>query len=67
MEYKRGELSGKILGILTIVGLALGAYFLSPVITGNTVVSVNQTTSNWVGAVLLVLGLAGAYAYWKKK
>lgn len=49
----------------TIVVLA-GLFFLSSNITGN-VIGLNQTSSNWIGVGLFVVGLLGAFVYFRKR
>ncbi len=62
MRYKKGNATTKTLIVLTIIGLVLGAFFLSPILTGSAVADLNQTTSTWVGGLLLVLAIFGIYA-----
>ena len=47
------------------IGIATGVFFLSPNLTGNIIGNLNQTSSNWIGVVLSVIGLIGAFAYFK--
>ena len=49
-----------------IIGIIGGIFFLSSNITGN-VIGLNQTSSNWIGGVLFLIGLVGAFAYFKKR
>ena len=64
-KKKRRDLGNKLMSIITIVGLGAGIFFLSPIITGNVVGSLNQNSSNIIGAVLLVIGLIGVYMWTK--
>ena len=66
MKSKRGNPTTITLSILTVIGLVLGLFFLSPILTGSAVANLNQTTSSWVGLVLLVLAVIGAYTLLKK-
>jgi hypothetical protein len=49
-----------------IIGIVVGIFFLSSNITGNVIGSLNQTSSNWIGIILFVIGLIGAFAYFRK-
>ncbi len=51
---------------LIIVGLLGGTLFLSSNITGN-VIGLSQTSTNWIGGVLFLIGLVGAFAYFKRR
>ena len=53
--------------VLAIGGILGGLFFLSPNITGNTISNINQSLSNVLGAVLLVVGLVGVFFWVKKK
>lgn len=50
-----------------IVGVLAGIFFLSPNATGNVIGILNKTSSNWIGGVLFLIGLVGAFAYFKRK
>jgi hypothetical protein len=50
-----------------IVGFLGAIFFLSPNLTGNVIGSLNQTSSNWVGAVFFIVGLVGAFIYFRKR
>lgn len=65
-KRKKGkDLGDKLMSIIAIVGLGAGIFFLSPIITGNVIGSLNQNNSNIIGAVLLAVGLIGVYM-WRK-
>lgn len=49
-----------------IIGFVGAIIFLSSNLTGN-VIGLNETTSNWIGGVLFVIGLVGAFAYFRGK
>lgn len=61
--HKRKEVKN-ILGIVGILILFLGLFFLSPNITGSVVGNSSQN-NNWIGGILFVLGLVGVY-FWRK-
>lgn len=70
LRSKQGQ-KGKTLeqAIAVIAGISfVGALvFLSSSLTGNVIGSLNQTSSNWIGGVLFIIGLVGAFAYFKKR
>jgi hypothetical protein len=51
---------------MAIIGILGGIFFLSSNITGN-VIGLNQTSSNWIGIVLFIIGIIGAFAYFKRR
>lgn len=51
---------------LIILSFLVSLFFLSSNITGNVVGNLTNSTSNWIGAVLLVIGLVGVYFRVKK-
>jgi len=55
------------LGIFFIVSAILGAFFLSGNLTGLTIFNLNQGSTNWVGASLLLVGIAGSFLLLKNK
>jgi len=71
LEHSRSKASGKTLehtlGIITGIGSIAGLFFLSSNITGNVIGSLNQTSSNWIGGILFILGLVGTFAYFRKR
>ena len=57
---------------LAIVGAFIGLIgsilFLSSNLTGNVIgSSLSQTSTNWIGGALFVIGLIGAFVYFKRK
>jgi hypothetical protein len=50
-----------------IVGILGGIFLLSSGITGNVIGSLNQTSSNWIGGALFLVGLLGAFLYFRKR
>lgn len=50
-----------------IIGIIAGIFFLSGNLTGNVIGSLNQTSSNWIGGALFIIGLAGAVMFFRRK
>jgi hypothetical protein len=50
----------------SIIGFLGSLFFLSPNLTGN-IVGLNQTTSNFTGSILFIVGLIGVFAYFRVK
>jgi LPXTG-motif cell wall-anchored protein len=50
---------------LAIAGILAGIFFLSPNITGNAIANMTNSTTNFIGAGLLLVGLA-AGVFWVK-
>lgn len=63
-ENQRRDLEGKVSGIIGVVGLGLSLFFLSG-ITGNVIGS--PSTSNILGVALFIIGIVGAFFYFRKK
>lgn len=69
-DYRfKKKLSGleKTSGIVSILSSIGGLFFLSSNITGNVISSLNTSTSNIIGAVLLLIGLVGAFFWFKNR
>ncbi len=73
-KVARGEWHGLGTGLedkaavaAAVVGLIGGVFFLSSNITGNVIGNLNQTATNGLGVVLFIIGLVGAFAYFKRK
>jgi len=61
----KGDLEGSITSTTTaIIGLVGGAFFISSNVTGN-VIGLSNTTSSWIGGVLILIGLV-ALGFWIK-
>lgn len=58
---RTSNLETKAFAAASIIGIFGGLFFLSSNITGNVVGSLTNSTSNIVGAVLLVLGIIGSF------
>jgi len=52
--------------VTALVGIVLSIFFLSSNITGN-VIGLNQISSNWIGGILFLIGLVGAFTYFKRR
>ena len=61
-----GKLEHKLSGIIAIASLGLSIFFLLPTLTGNTIGNLNPTFSNWIGGVLFISGLIGAFLALRK-
>lgn len=61
------SLNSASLVIITFIGLIAGLLFLSSNITGNTISNMTNSTSNIIGAVLLVIGLVAGYFWIRNK
>jgi hypothetical protein len=51
----------------SIIGLLGGLFFLSSNLTGNVIGNMTNSTSNWIGGVLFLVGIIGAFIYFKNK
>jgi len=62
-------LEGKVAGIAVSILLVTSIFFLSAnlTVTGNVITSLNKATTNWIGGILFVIGLIGAFYYFRKK
>lgn len=63
---KKRSLEQKVTSVISIGSLVISIFFLSSSLTGN-VIGLNQTSSNWIGAGLFVIGLIGAFAFFKRR
>ena len=66
-KSERKKLGGleKTTVVASIIGLIGGLFFLSSNLTGNVISNLNQTSSNWMGVILLVIGLIAGF-FWLK-
>jgi len=53
-------------GMLSILGIFVGIFFLSNNVTGN-VVGLSNTTSSWIGGILILIGLVAGFFYVKNR
>ncbi len=67
---ERGEkhkgLENRIVSVIAITSLAVSLFFLSPNITGNAVGSIETSSSNIIGLIFFVLGIAG-FVFFKRR
>lgn len=56
IKTERSKLERSVLEIIGIVSLAGGILFLSPNLTGNAIANINNSTSSFLGAGLLIIG-----------
>lgn len=63
-EHHDYSASNGLSGMLSIVGIFVGIFFLSNSITGN-VIGLSNTTSSWIGGVLILIGLI-SLGFWIK-
>ena len=66
MHGKRRGLPS-VFSIIGIVSILAGLIFLSSNITGNVIGNMANSTSNWVGGVLFIIGLIGTFFYFRKR
>ncbi len=67
MFVKKKGLERKILVVSVALGLIGLLILISSNITGNVVSNLNQTSSNWIGGVLFIIGLIGIFTYLRRK
>ncbi|MBM3230425.1 DUF1275 domain-containing protein [Candidatus Pacearchaeota archaeon] len=56
----------RIMGFVGLGGVILSILFFSSNMTGN-VIGLNQTSTNWIGGILFLVGLIGVLAYFRKR
>lgn len=66
LKAKPGKLE-TVTATASVIGFIGSFIFLSTNITGNAISDFNQTSSNWIGAALFIIGLIGAFAYFRKR
>ena len=64
-RMKRSGLE-KTAATASIVGILIGIFFLSPNLTGNVVGNLNQTSTNFIGVTLLLIGAIAGFSWFKK-
>jgi len=57
----------KTLETLILICLGASILLLSSNFTGNVISNLNQKSSNWIGGILFIIGLIGAFVYFKRK
>jgi len=61
-----GGLENKTMLVVSLLGVVVSIFFLSPNLTGNVVGSLSKSGSNVFGIIMFVLGLLGIYVSFKK-
>lgn len=61
------DLTSKLSAIIGITGIGAGLFFLSNNITGNVIGNLTIQSSNIIGLSAFLIGLIGAFFYFKKK
>jgi hypothetical protein len=64
---RKNNLENRLGSTTAIIGLTLATFFLSSNITGNAVANLNQPSLNFIGTGLFLVGLVGAFMYFRKK
>lgn len=64
-EFRRNNLEYRLSAIIGITGLLGSLFFLVSNLTGN-MIGISQSTSNFIGIILFLVGLTGAFSYFKK-
>jgi hypothetical protein len=52
---------------IAVISLIVGIFFLSPNLTGNVIGNITNSTSNIIGAVLLLVGIVGAFFWFRNR
>lgn len=60
---KRGRKLETAAVATAIIGILGGIFFISYNITGNVIGSLSQVSSNWIGGILFLIGIIGAFVY----
>ena len=61
------NLTARLSSIIAIAGIFGGLFFFSNTLTGNVIANVTNSTSNFLGVGLLVIGLVSGFVWVKKK
>lgn len=61
------NLTQELSGIMNLVGIIVGIFFLSSNFTGNVIGNLTNSTSNILGAGLLVVGLIGGFSWLRSR
>jgi len=67
--HKKGKQNKNLesAAVTSIIGIIGGIFFLSPNLTGNVIGNMTNSTSNIIGAVLLVIGLIGSFFWFRSR
>jgi hypothetical protein len=66
-DLKEDRLKKRRTATVAIISLIGGLFFLSTNITGNVIGNMTNSTSNIIGAVLLIIGLVGGFFWMRSK
>jgi len=66
IEGRSGLETASSLSVM-IIGIVSGIFFLSSNITGNVIGASNTITSNIIGVILILIGIVGAFFWFRKK
>jgi len=61
------SLEQRVSAFIGIAGIGASLFFLGSSVTGNAIGNLNTTSGNWIGIVLLLIGIVGAFWYFHKK
>ena len=64
--FKEG-LESKVGAFIGISGILASIFFLSSNLTGNVISNMTNLTSNLIGGILFIIGIAGAFFYFRKR
>ncbi|MEK6928299.1 MAG: hypothetical protein AABX11_07745 [Nanoarchaeota archaeon] len=64
---KKKSLEGKVTSVISIGGLLGGLLFLSSNITGNVIDNMTNSSLNWIGGILFIIGLIAGFVYFKSR
>ena len=66
VKEKGESLEKKLISIISLMGLGVGIFFLSPTLTGNVIANLTTKTSSIIGVGLFIVGIVGTFIYYKK-
>jgi hypothetical protein len=61
LEKKKKSLEQKVSSVIAIVGIDASLFFLGSSVTGNAIVNLSKSSSNFVGVILLSIGLINVF------
>jgi len=64
---KRQDLTSLLSSVIAVAGIISGIFFLSSNLTGNVIGNLTNSTSNFIGVGLLILGLVAGFFWIKRK
>ena len=63
----KSRLENRMVAVIATASILGSLFFFSSNLTGNIIGNLNQTVSNGIGGILFVLGLVGAFVYFRKR